>query len=91
MADIALPGFSFAEAEGTYTNVERRVQRLRAALLPAGHMRADWRIIAGVAADMTGSDWAYSAASDVFADIARAVPAYAGLSYAKLGATGVRI
>ena len=54
-ATVLLPGFSFAEAEGTYTNVERRVQRLRPALLPSGQMRANWQIVAEIAAAMGGA------------------------------------
>jgi predicted molibdopterin-dependent oxidoreductase YjgC len=91
VAEALLPGFSFAESDGTFTNVERRVQRLRPALQPVGSMRANWQIVAELAAALTGDNWGYKTASDVFAEITRTVPAYAGLSYSKLGATGVRV
>ncbi len=91
LAHVLLPGFSFAESDGTYTNVEQRVQRLQPALLPTGHMRANWRIVADIAAAMSGSDWGYKTSSDIFAEITRTVPAYAGLTYSKLGTTGERV
>ena len=49
MADVVLPGSSFAEKEGTFTNTERRVQRVRKAVDPPGEARADWQIICDVA------------------------------------------
>jgi NADH-quinone oxidoreductase subunit G len=91
VAEALLPGFSFAEADGTFTNVERRVQRLRPALQPVGSMRANWQIVAELAAALTGDNWGYKTAGDVFAEITRTVPAYANLSYGRLGATGVRV
>ena len=87
-ATIVLPGLSFAEAEGTYTNVEGRVQRLTPALQPTGHMRADWRIVAEIAARLGGGGWGYGSAGDVLAEIARVVPDYADLTYDKIGNTG---
>jgi NADH-quinone oxidoreductase subunit G len=90
-ASVLLPGFSFAEAEGTYTNVERRVQRLRPALTPAGHMRANWQIVAQIATEMGASGFGYATSGDVLAEIAAAVPGYAGLTYSGLGKTGKRI
>ncbi len=90
-ATVLLPGFSFAEAEGTYTNLERRVQRLRPALKPTGHMRANWQIVAQIAAEMGAAGFGYASSGDVLAEIAAAVPAYAGLTYSKLGAAGRRV
>ncbi len=48
-ADILLPGVSFAEKEGTFTNTERRVQLVRKAIEPLGEARPDWQIIMGLA------------------------------------------
>ena len=90
-ATVLLPGFSFAEAEGTYTNVERRVQRLRPALTPAGHMRANWQIVAQIATEMGAAGFGYTGSADVLAEISATVSAYAGLTYSKLGATGKRV
>ncbi len=90
-AHVVLPGFSFAEAEGTMTNVERRVQLVRPALKPTGQMKADWQILAELACAMSGVDWGYKSAADVMVEIAKAVPAYAEITYSKLGETGVRV
>jgi predicted molibdopterin-dependent oxidoreductase YjgC len=54
MADVVLPGSSFAEKEGTFTNTERRVQRVRKAVEPPGEARADWQIICDVAGKLEG-------------------------------------
>ena len=48
-ADVVLPAFSFAEKEGTFTNTERRVQRVRKAVNPPGEARDDWRIVCDIA------------------------------------------
>jgi NADH-quinone oxidoreductase subunit G len=91
MATVVLPAYSVAECEGTYTNVEQRLQRLRCALQPDGEMRAGWRIVAELAARMGSPAWSYASAADVFAEITKAAPAYAGLTYAVLGTTGARL
>lgn len=91
LATVVLPGFSFAEAEGTYTSVERRVQRLRPALTPRADMRADWRIINDVGRALAGPAWDYAQPAEILAEIERSVPGYGGLAYGTLGATGKRL
>ena len=88
---VVLPSFSVAESEGTYTNIEHRVQRLRCALQPDGDMRAGWHIATDLAARLSSPAWHYASAADVFAEIAKVVPAYADLTYAALGAGGRRL
>lgn len=84
-AHVVLPSAAFAERDGTYTNSERRVQRVRKAVAPAGSSRADWEIVAGVAKAMGHEkDFAFKDAEAIFNEIAKAVPAYAGITYAKL-------
>ncbi|MCC7020770.1 MAG: NADH-quinone oxidoreductase subunit NuoG [Ardenticatenales bacterium] len=83
-ADIVLPAQSAAERDGTFTSLLRRVQRTYAAVDPVGHARADWKVLRDLAARY-GDAESFAAPSDVFDEIARAVPAYAGLSYAALG------
>jgi predicted molibdopterin-dependent oxidoreductase YjgC len=51
-ADVVLPGVSFAEKDGTFTNTERRVQRIRKAVSPPGNARDDWKIICDLAKHM---------------------------------------
>ena len=54
LADVVLPGASFAEKDGTFTNTERRVQRVRKAIAPVGEARPDWQIVCEVARRMGG-------------------------------------
>ena len=84
-ANVVLPSASFAERDGTVTNAERRVQRIRKAIEPVGSSRPDWQIISEIAKAMGHEkDFAFKDAEAIFAEIAKAVPAYAGITYAKL-------
>jgi predicted molibdopterin-dependent oxidoreductase YjgC len=76
IAHAVLPIASFAETEGTLTNMEGRVQRLRVATNPHGEARAGWQVLAELCArfDVSGS---YASAADVLAEIAQAAPRYA--------------
>mgnify|MGYP001593588278 CR=1 FL=1 len=89
MADLVLPGVSFAEKEGTFTNTERRVQRVRKALEPPGEARPDWAVLSDLAGRM-GAPWGYRSASEVFDEMARLTPSYAGMSHARLEAGGLQ-
>ncbi|MDD1702722.1 MAG: molybdopterin-dependent oxidoreductase [Methanoregula sp.] len=82
-AHVVLPSASFAERDGTQTNSERRVQKVRKAIEPVGSSKADWQIIAEVAKAM-GHDFAYKDAEQIFNEISKKVPAYAGITYAAL-------
>ena len=84
-AHVILPSASFAERDGTVTNSERRIQRVRKAVEPVGSSKADWQIICDIAKAM-GSDFAFKSAEEIFNDIAKHVPSYAGITYAKLEA-----
>jgi formate dehydrogenase major subunit len=84
-ANVVLPSASFAERDGTVTNAERRVQRIRKAIEPVGSSKADWQITSEIAKAMGHEkDFAFKDAEAIFAEIAKAVPAYAGITYAKL-------
>jgi formate dehydrogenase alpha subunit len=94
-ADVFLPAAAFAEKEGTFTNSERRVQRVRKALDPAGEARPDWWITAELAkrvARRLGRDvstqFAWRSASEVFDELARLTPFLGGLSHARLDREG---
>ncbi len=87
-ADVVLPATSFPEKEGTYTNTDRRVQLGRKALEPPGQARPDWQILCEVATRM-GYPMHYSSPEDIFREIASLTPSYAGLSYERLGKTGL--
>ena len=84
-ANVVLPSASFAERDGTVTNAERRVQRVRKAVEPVGSSRADWQIVAELAKAMGHEkEFAFKDAEAIFNEIAKVVPAYAGITYAKL-------
>src|SRR3989475_746556 len=88
-AHVFLPAAAFAEKEGTFTNSERRVQRVRAALPPPGQARVDWwitgelarRVARRVGLDV-GAQFDYPGAAEIFDEMARLTPFLAGLSHA---------
>ena len=82
LADAILPATSFAEKDGTYTNTERRVRRLRKALRAPGEARLDWRITSDLAARM-GKPFGYESAEDVLDEINRLTPIYGGITWTR--------
>ena len=82
-ADVVLPAASFAEMDGTYTNTERRVQRIRKAVEPVGEARSDWAITAEISNRM-GYSLPYESASDVFEELRNLMPSYGGMTYERL-------
>lgn len=89
MADLVLPGVSFAEKAGTFTNTERRVQLVRPALQPLRGAQPDWEILVELAARL-GADWSYASPSAVFDEMAALTPSYAGISHARLESGGLQ-
>ena len=89
MADVVLPACAFAEKEGTFTNTERRVQRVRKALEPPGEARADWEIICGISSRM-GYPMTYASAQEIFEEIRTVTPSYAGITYDRLEKEGLQ-
>ena len=88
LADVVLPASaSWCEAEGTVTNSERRVQRVRAALKPPGNARDDVGIMVDLAGRL-GHTWEYGGAEDVWNELRSLAPNHAGMSYARLEALG---
>jgi len=88
LADVVLPAAaSWAESEGTVTNSERRVQRVRKALEPPGEARDDLWIIDDIARRM-GADWGWHTAEDVWNEVRKLSPVHAGMSYARLEELG---
>ena len=88
-ADVVLPSVCFAEKDGTYTNTERRVQRVRKAVAAPGAARDDWQIVAAVAAAM-GYPMAYSDPAEIMVEIASLVPIYAGIAYDRIEEVGLQ-
>jgi len=89
-ADVVLPGASFAEKDGTFTNTERRVQRVRKAIDPVGDSRPDWQIICGVARKMGARGFDFGHPSEIMEEIAALTPSYRGISYARLENGGLQ-
>lgn len=79
-ADVILPAAPSLEKEGTFTNTERRVQRLYQALPTLGESKADWEILQMVARRL-GANWTYSHPSEIFAEMASLSPLFAEASY----------
>ena len=88
LADVVLPATCFAEKEGTFSNTERRVQRVRKAVEPPGEARSDWEILCDVARHL-GYDMAYENSQAVFEEIRTVTPSYAGLTYDRIDAEGL--
>lgn len=85
-ADVVLPACSFAEKEGTFTAVDRRVQHIKPAIPKVGQSRSDFQIFGALLALLGGK--APASPAEMFDEIAVATPGYAGMSYAGLGAEG---
>ena len=89
-ADVVLPAASFAEKDGTFTNLERRVQRIRKLIEPVGDSRPDWWITAEIARRMGGTGFDYADPSEILDEIAKLTPSFAGLSFARLEDAGIQ-
>jgi len=88
-ADVVLPSVCFAEKDGTFTNTERRVQRVRKAVMPPGEARDDWQIVCEVAAKM-GYPMSYKCAGEIMDEIASLTPIYGGISFERIDSVGLQ-
>lgn len=82
-ADVVLPASPAIEKDGTFTNTERRIQRLYQALPELGDSKADWKITQEIAKRM-GANWDYQHPSEIMDELASLSPIYAGVSYDRL-------
>lgn len=95
-ADVILPATSWAEKEGTFTNTDRRVQRVRQAIPPRGQSRPDWEIICDLAQriekrlERPTAGWHYEEPSEVLDEIGRGVPDYTGVKYHRIEKEGLQ-
>lgn len=87
MADVVLPAASFAEKVGTFTNTERRVQRVCAVLPAPGSAREDWRIVTDLAARL-GFPMSYTSSAEIMTEISGLVPIYGGIGHERLRRDG---
>lgn len=96
-ADVFLPSTSWAEKDGTFTNTDRRVQRVRQTVAPRGQARPDWQIICDLATRIearlrwpNSAGWDYAHPSDVLAEVSRVVPEFAGVTYERIEKSGLQ-
>jgi formate dehydrogenase major subunit/formate dehydrogenase alpha subunit len=82
-ADVVFPAAVFAEKDGVVANTERRVQRVRKAVLPPGEARADWEILIDLA-NACGADWHYPGPAEIYAELAADAPRFAGISHERI-------
>lgn len=85
-AHIFLPGSTFLEKDGTFTNAERRIQPVRKVMTPLNGL-ADWEVTQGLA-NALGLGWSYSHPSEIMDEIARLTPSFASVSFDRLDALG---
>jgi formate dehydrogenase major subunit len=85
-AHVFLPGSTFLEKDGTFTNAERRINRVRR-VMPSRSGKADWEITQAIANAM-GFGWNYTHPSEIMDEIADTTPSFAGVSFAKLEEVG---
>ncbi len=87
-ADVVLPAASFAEKDGTFTNTERRVQRVRRAIEPIGESKSDWWIVAQIAQRMGAAGFDFSNVREIMAEVNALTPSYAGITYERIAHNG---
>jgi len=90
LADVVLPACSFAEKDGTFTNTERRVQRIRKAIEPVGEARTDWEITSQIAKKMGAGGFDFLGPKEIMDEIASLTPSYAGISYDRIEDVGLQ-
>jgi formate dehydrogenase (NADP+) alpha subunit len=88
-AHVILPGVSFAEKDGTFTSMERRVQRVRKVISPVGDSIPDWKILCDLSKKMS-YPMGYESPADVMKEIASLVPFYARITYSGLERGGIQ-
>jgi formate dehydrogenase alpha subunit len=88
-AEVVLPSACFAEKDGTFTNTERRVQRVRKAVVAPGEARSDWEILCALASKM-GYPITYGSAAQIMDEVAALTPIYGGIAFDRLEAGGLQ-
>jgi formate dehydrogenase major subunit len=89
LAHVVLPGASFAEKDGTFTNTERRVQMVRKAIKPPGDAKPDWQIIQELSSRL-GYPMDYDSPRTIMREIAKLTPSYGGITYDRLQGDGLQ-
>jgi formate dehydrogenase alpha subunit len=86
-ADVVFPAACFAEKDGVFVNSERRMQRVRKAVNPPGEARADWEILLDLA-KAAGAVYTHDDPRDIFAEMTRHAPKFAGITYERIEELG---
>lgn len=89
-ADVVLPATTFAEKEGTFTNTERRVQRVRKAMENVGESKQDWEITCAIAKRMGEKGFDYQNVEEIAKEINQLTPSYAGITYDRIENAGIQ-
>jgi formate dehydrogenase major subunit len=89
-ADVVLPAASFAEKDGTFTNTERRVQRVRKVIEPVGDTRDDAWITCEIARRMGETGFDFEDAADIMREIATVTPSYGGITHERIADVGLQ-
>ncbi len=90
LADVVLPAATFAEKDGTFVNTERRVQRVRQAIAPAGESKPDWWITCQMAKRLGALGFDFESAEEIMGEIASITPVYGGITYERLENGGLQ-
>jgi formate dehydrogenase major subunit len=83
LADVVLPAASFAEKDGTFTNTERRVQRIRKAINPPGSAKPDWEILLEISKRL-GYENKFTSPREIMEEISSLTPSFGGINYNRL-------
>ena len=89
-ADVVLPAASFAEKNGTFTNTERRVMRIRKVIAPPGEAKPDWQILGEIAKASGYKGMAYQDPCEIMEEISSVTPIYGGMNYTRLNPHGLQ-
>ncbi len=87
-ADVVLPARCFAEKDGTFSNTERKIQRIRQAVTPPGEAKYDWEITCEIATRM-GYAMSYESSEAIMKEIAQVTPSYGGITYDRIEKEGL--
>ncbi len=90
LAHVVLPSASFAEKDGTFTNTERRVQRIKRAVSPVGQSKPDWWITNELGKRLGGKGFNFTSPEQIFNEMRALTPQYAGLTYGRLERGGLQ-
>lgn len=90
LADVVLPASTYAEKDGTFTNTERRVQRVRKAVDTPNGVMIDWEMIAAIAKRMGYKGFDYTTAEEIFDEVRKTIPSYHGITYDRIDRDGLQ-